>query len=82
MSGAAREVYRFVFDMKTGRPCSLIWQQEHDCDLAVAKFFAAQDCQVTKPVLPNIIVGTAGDWHRQGLQQIRMRRAADRRRKR
>lgn len=75
-TNAALQPYRFVVDMKTGRPCTLVWQQEFGCDLGVATFFAAADCQATRPVLPHIVVGLASDWHRQGLCQVRNRTAA------
>lgn len=77
-SNAAGQPYRFVVDLKTGRPCTLVWQQEFGCDVGVAMFFAAEDCQTTKPALPHIVVGLAKDWHRQGLCQARNRTAAKR----
>lgn len=72
-ANAAQAVFRFVFDMTTGRPCTREWQQEHGCDLGVAMFFGAEDLQTTAPSLPNVIVGLAADWHRQGLHTARNR---------
>lgn len=72
--GAAAVVFGFIFDMATGRPVGRAWQQEHGGTIGVYGYFHSIDCQDTKPTKPALVMGTASDWHRMGLNLARNRK--------
>lgn len=70
---AAERVTGFVFDLASGRPLSRAWQADLGGDTAVYQFFSVDDCQQTKPLKHALVMGTATDWHRMGLNLVRAR---------